>query len=123
MKVHDFEPYLYKKLQDPGIAAAYLADAVECGDLEGFLLALRDVIEAHGGVGSFAKRCGRLHRVSLYKALSAKGNPLFVTVLQILDALGIALRPLARKRPAAKSRGRSRAPQSAARLQSKADCH
>ena len=39
-----------------------------------FLLALRDVVEAHGGVGQLAK-VAKLNRESLYKLLSKDGNP------------------------------------------------
>jgi probable addiction module antidote protein len=62
-------------LQAPEEAAAYLDAALEEGDREVFLLALRDVAEARlGGMGELAQQSG-LNREALYRTLSAKGNP------------------------------------------------
>lgn len=96
MKTRDFKEDLLKDLQDPGFAISYLTDAVEEKDVEGFLLAVRDVIEARGGIGPFSAEIENMHRVSLYKALSRNGNPLFSTMIEILNSLGIGLRPYIR---------------------------
>ena len=43
------------------------------------------------GVARIAKAAG-LGRESLYKALSAQGNPEFATVLKVIHALGLKLK-------------------------------
>lgn len=54
------------------------------------LLALRTVAEAYGGLGAVAAEAG-IHRESLYRALSPKGNPTLKTLLAILKAVGLRL--------------------------------
>ena len=44
------------------------------------------------GMSRLAEETG-LTRATLYKALSADGNPEFGTVLKVLKALGLGLRP------------------------------
>jgi probable addiction module antidote protein len=51
--------------------------------------ALGDVARARG-MSKIAKAAG-LGRESLYKALSAEGNPEFATVLKVLSSLGLKL--------------------------------
>jgi len=48
--------------------------ALEEGNPELFLLALRNVAEAQGGVAQLAEKA-KLNRESLYKILSQRGNP------------------------------------------------
>jgi probable addiction module antidote protein len=55
-----------------------------------FLIALKDVVDAQGGVTKLAKKTG-MHRVSLHTLLSAKGNPRLDNLTRILAALGIRL--------------------------------
>jgi probable addiction module antidote protein len=64
-------------------------------DAKAFLLSLRTVAEATGGMAKLAKKT-KLNRENLYRALSAKGNPRFSTIDAILHALGfgLALKPL-----------------------------
>ncbi len=80
--------------EDPAFAAEYLAvalgDADEPGGQEEALLrALRHVVEAQG-MAKIAERAG-LPRDSLYKSLSAKGNPTLKTLLAVLNAAGLRL--------------------------------
>lgn len=79
---------------DRELAVAYLKAAMESidnpDDHAGALLALRTVAEAYGGLGSVASQAG-LSRESLYRALSAKGNPTLKTVLAVLKAVGMRL--------------------------------
>lgn len=91
-KLRPLKRDLLEELKCPEFAVSYLADALEEGDQEGFLLALRDVVEALGGVGKLAKDTD-LHRVGIYKALSEHGNPQFSTVLQTMSALGLSFKP------------------------------
>ena len=56
-----------------------------------FLLALRNVAEAQGGIGNLAKKA-HVGRESLYKTLSEKGNPKWHTLVSLVIALGLNLR-------------------------------
>lgn len=79
---------------DPEYANAYLANALEeinePGGLGGFLVALRQVIEARGGISEAAKKSG-LARQSIYRALSANGNPTITTLAQLAAVAGLQL--------------------------------
>lgn len=90
---HD-EAVIQMLSQDQGFALDYLATALEEIDEEGgeavFLLAVRRVIEARGGMSAVAKATG-LARPNLYRALSEEGDPKLSTVLKILSAIGIGL--------------------------------
>ncbi len=84
------EPDLRKELRDPLIAAELLTAAAAEDDPADFLYALRKVVEAHGGIGSIAKKA-KLNRQQLYKTLSREGNPEFLTLRAMLAATGFAL--------------------------------
>ena len=73
-KVTSYQEDLIEALKDPKEAAAYLNAAIEEGDRKVFLLALRNVAQAHGGMSQIAKKT-HLKRESLYRMLSKKGNP------------------------------------------------
>jgi putative addiction module killer protein/probable addiction module antidote protein len=88
-KTSDYKDFLFKRLQDEKLAADYLTAALTEGE-DAFLLALKDVAEARGGLGSLAKRAN-LNREGLYEMLSEKGNPRFSSLSAIMDALGIKL--------------------------------
>lgn len=79
---------------DPEEAHAYLQVALEefeeDGDTEHLLLALRTVAEAQGGVPELARRIN-MEKMTLYKALSEKGNPRLSTIYAILRGLGYKL--------------------------------
>ena len=81
-----------KELRDfPEFAAEYLKAALEDEDEPGVLLiALRRVAEAQGGVAKVAKAAG-VQRESLYRALSAHGNPRLSTLLAVTKAMGLKL--------------------------------
>ena len=68
---------------------AYLEAALEDGDPGVVTAALGDIARAQG-MSRIARRAG-LGRESLYKALSAEGNPEFATVLRVVEALGLRL--------------------------------
>jgi probable addiction module antidote protein len=67
----------------------YLEAVLEEGDPGLVAAALGDVARARG-MSKIAKAAG-LGRESLYKALSAEGNPEFATVLKVLYSLGLKL--------------------------------
>ena len=85
-----YHPELIKALRDPREALEYLNAALEDGDSEGFLLALRHVAEAQGGVAQLAE-AAKLNRESLYRMLSDRGNPEFRSLDALLHALGFRL--------------------------------
>src|SRR5438067_604441 len=73
---------LDERLKEPEYAAAYLNAAEKEGV---FLLALRDVAEVHK-ISNVAKAAG-VNRESLYRTLSADGNPTRETLKSVLDVL------------------------------------
>jgi probable addiction module antidote protein len=88
---------LIESLKDHDEAVAYLNAALEESlksdpeSQELFLLALRNVAEAQGGMTKLAQKA-HLGRESLYKTLSPAGNPEFRTLLAIVEALGLRLK-------------------------------
>lgn len=91
-RTKDYQAALIESLKDPEEAAAYLNAALEeeAEDAEElFLLALRNVAEAHG-IAKLAAEA-ELSRESLYRTLSAEGNPRLSTIGALLDALGLRL--------------------------------
>ncbi len=89
-KTRSYKSALVKRLKNPKEAAAYLNAALEEDDLKIFLIALRDVTEAHGGVSQLA-RSTNLNRESLYRTLSKQGNPTILNLFHMLDSLGLEL--------------------------------
>ena len=69
--------------------AAYLNVALEDGDLGLIMATLGDIARARR-MAVVAEETG-LGRESLYKSLSADGNPEFATVLKVVRALGFRL--------------------------------
>jgi len=84
-----YRDLLLKRLQDPAEAAGYLTACFEESD-EVFLLGLRDVVEAHGGMAQLANATG-LNRETLYRTLSENGNPRLSSLGLIIEALGLRL--------------------------------
>ena len=79
-------------LKDVDDVVAYLEAAFEDGDPRIIAAALGDVARSRG-MAAVAAKAG-LGRESLYKALSGDGNPGFATVVGVMNALGLRLRPL-----------------------------
>jgi probable addiction module antidote protein len=79
---------------DRDLAVEYLKAAMESlddpDDRAAGLLALRTVAEAYGGLGAVAAEAG-ISRESLYRTLSANGNPTLKTLLAVLKAVGMKL--------------------------------
>ncbi len=85
-------PYdVAEQLRTPEEMAAYLDAWLEEApdDTSGIARALGDIARAKG-MSQVAKEAG-LSRESLYRALSADGNPSFATVLKVARALGVKL--------------------------------
>ncbi|SDL17801.1 probable addiction module antidote protein [Franzmannia pantelleriensis] len=91
MKNHD-TAVIEMLRDDPDMAIDYLRTAFDELDKEGgesaFLMSLRHVVEAQGGMAVVAERA-KLSRESLYRALSPKGNPTLRTMTAVIKATGI----------------------------------
>ncbi|MDO8544638.1 MAG: hypothetical protein Q7S40_29705 [Opitutaceae bacterium] len=87
MKTASYKKILKAQLQDPERAAEYLTACYEDSP-EVFLLGLRDVVEARGGVGRAAE-LSNLNRESLYRLFSRAGNPRLSSLNAVLTALGL----------------------------------
>jgi len=94
MKSVNYQDYLIDSLKNPKEAAGYLNAALEGGDIKVFLLALHNVVQAQGGIAQLAEESHK-SRTSLYKALSAKGNPYLKSISEILSAMGLHLQVVA----------------------------
>ncbi|SEL52762.1 addiction module antidote protein [Halomonas daqiaonensis] len=96
MKSHD-TAVIEMLRDDPDMALDYLRTAFDELDEEGgesaFLMALRHVVEAQGGMAAVAERA-KVSRESLYRALSPKGNPTLRTMTAVIKATGIHFRDL-----------------------------
>lgn len=87
MKSVNYKIILHKKLEDPEQAAEYLTACYEEGP-EVFLVGLRDVVQAQGGVARAAE-LSKLNRESLYRLISRNGNPRLSSLDAVLTALGL----------------------------------
>lgn len=87
----DYRQYLIESLEDPEERAAYINAALEeDDDPEALLMALRHVAETQN-VSNLARRAG-INRVTLYRILSAGGNPRLATLAALLEAMGLKLK-------------------------------
>lgn len=84
-----FDDYIVKTMKDPAEAAAYIEAAIELDDPAALLVALRHVAKAHG-MAEVARRAD-VGDKTLFKALSATGNPTLATVHKVLAAVGLRL--------------------------------
>lgn len=82
------ESSLVADLGDPVFAAEYLEEVLKDGSMQSFLLAVRNVALANGGMQKLARKT-KLGRESMYKALSKEGNPYFGTLQSILGEVGL----------------------------------
>lgn len=70
--------------------AAYLNAALKDGNPAVLRQALRNVAQTKGGMGALAKMAG-VSRESLYRTLSARGNPKVDTLIALLRAMNLKL--------------------------------
>lgn len=93
-KLRNFNEGLLEDLKDQKYAQVYLSVALEeyekDRDASSFLMALRDVTEARGGITQLAEKT-HLNRQNLYKSLSSKGDPKLYTIETVLHGLGYRL--------------------------------
>ncbi len=90
----DYHAKLLQILTNKEDAIAYLKVALEeyeeDHDPEAFMLALRNVAQAHGGISKLSEKT-KLNREHLYRILSKRGNPRLVTLDTVLRGLGFKL--------------------------------
>jgi len=79
---------IYK--DDPQLAANVLNSCLEDGAIDEFLIALKQITKAYGGISNIAK-AGGLHEKTLYKSLAQDGNPTIKTLLAVTNAMNMRL--------------------------------
>lgn len=84
----DVAARMYAK--DPQLAADMLNACLAEGEMDEFLVALRQITKAFGGLHEVARATG-LHEKTLYKSLNAAGNPTLKTLLKLADAMDMQL--------------------------------
>jgi len=82
------DDWLLEQLTDAEFAAEFLNAANEDDDPKTYLAALRKVVEARGGMALVAEKA-HLSRETLYRTLSARGNPTIKTLNAVLKATGL----------------------------------
>jgi probable addiction module antidote protein len=90
-----FDDYLGTLLKNEAEAKSYIDAALEQffidHNKELFLVALKQVIDAHGGITKVAKQTN-INRQHLYRMLSSRGNPSFDNISLLLRAIGLRLK-------------------------------
>lgn len=77
-------------LGTPEDITEYLNAAMEDGDERVLLMALRNVVDAMGGMTRLARDTG-LSRENLYRVLSEKGNPRLSSLVAVLHCMDLEL--------------------------------
>src|SRR5262245_57582504 len=90
IKSESYRESLLASLKNPDEAAHYLNARLEDEDARVFLLALRDVADARGGIRTVSRHA-RLNRENLYRMLSKSGNPSLDSLTAVLGACGLRL--------------------------------
>jgi probable addiction module antidote protein len=90
VKAESYRESLLEALRSPDEAAQYLNACLEDEDGRVFLLALRDVADACGGIRTLSRET-HLNRESLYRMLSRAGNPSLGSLAAVLSACGLRL--------------------------------
>jgi probable addiction module antidote protein len=85
----NYDDYMGEALKDPAEAAAYIEAVMQLDDPASLLVALRHVAKSHG-MAEVARRAD-VGDKTLFKALSADGNPTLSTVHKVLHAVGLRL--------------------------------
>jgi len=88
----DYKELLHEELQDISFAVDYLNETLEDPDQKVFLMALRDVLEAHGHDISAVAREAQITRPNIYRILSQNGNPRLNSLQAVLHTMGLKLK-------------------------------
>lgn len=93
-KYQKFKNYLIDQLKDAQEAINFFNTAIqeyeEDRDIQAFMLALRYLAEARGGITKLSQK-SHLSRQNLYKILTGKTAPRLDTALSIISGLGLYL--------------------------------
>lgn len=93
-KYRDYKEHLIEKLKDTEYASAYLnaclEESFETNNMGVFQLAVRDVVEAHGGMSKISSKM-EVSRESFYRSLSQTGKARFSTLVNAIKACGLDL--------------------------------
>lgn len=90
VRTESYRQSLLESLRNSDEAAQYLNASLEDKDARVFLMALRDVADALGGIRALSREA-RLNRESLYRMLSKSGNPSLESLAAVLSACGLRL--------------------------------
>ncbi len=94
MPTKDYTEDLLKRLSSSEYAAQYLKAALDetlsDGNMEAFLLALRNIVDATGARQEVATEA-KISRQHLYQMLSGDGNPTLETLTSVLQAVGLTI--------------------------------
>ena len=85
-----YQDTLIQALKDPEEAVGYLNAVLETKDPRMFLVALRNVVEAQGGMLHLSRKI-KMSRTNLYKMLSKNGHPEIQSLHKVLEAFGLSL--------------------------------
>jgi probable addiction module antidote protein len=93
-KNKNYKDHLIEKIKDPVYASIYLnaclEESFDAKDMGIFQLAVRDVVEASGGMSTISAKM-KVSRESFYRSLSRKGNTRFSTLVHAVKACGLEL--------------------------------
>lgn len=94
MPTRNYQDDLLKRLAEREYAAHYLKAALDetmhDGNMEAFLLALKNIVDATDAVQNIAEEAG-VSRQHLYRMLSGSGNPTLETLTSVLEAVGLTI--------------------------------
>lgn len=92
-RYRSYKEHLIERLKDPEEASAYLnaalEEALESNEPGVFQLAVRDVVEAYGGVAKISSKMD-VNRESFYRSLSSSGKARFSTLINAIRACGLS---------------------------------
>lgn len=88
-RTHD-EATIESFRRDPKFAVAYINAILKDGDYQELMNGLRYITAAFGGVSSIAEKTN-LNGTTLYRTLSANGNPRLKNFTEVLRAMGMRL--------------------------------
>src|SRR5262245_30382984 len=93
-RYRNYKEHLIEKLKDTEYASAYLnaclEESFETKNMGIFQLAVRDVVEAHGGMGEISSKMD-VSRESFYRSLSQKGKARFSTLVNAIKACNVEI--------------------------------
>ncbi|CRM19248.1 MULTISPECIES: helix-turn-helix domain-containing transcriptional regulator [Pseudomonas] len=95
IRTRSHEDSVLEMLRDnKAFALEYLSAALEeideAGGEDAFLVAVRRVVEARGGMLNLSQNTG-LNRANLYRSIAVGGDPKLSTLLKVLQALGVGM--------------------------------